>query len=129
MIVRARNLKPKGIAMKVIVAIFTAIAIFISFPVFCADIFGEESAESHLMAGKEYYDKSDFGSALSEFNKAISLDPDYSSAYFRKGCVYLVFRQPQMAINCFEKTIQLNPEYAAAYQKMGEAYNLSLIHI
>ena len=44
-----------------------------------------KSAESHLNKGNALFDQGDYESAISEYDKAINLNPNSAFAYFKRG--------------------------------------------
>jgi len=68
--------------------------------------------------------------AIADFTKAIDLNPNDPTAYFRRGVAYInkgfkdVSAYP-LAIADFTKVIELNPDDAKAYDNRGYAYALS----
>ena len=63
---------------------------------------------------------------IADFDKAISLDPNFASAYTNRGVAYNNLQQYQSAIADFSKAIALNPDFAEAYHGRASAYlNLS----
>jgi len=68
---------------------------------------------------KNLYDQ-----ALSDLNKAIELDPQYSNAYFTQGDVYAKKQIYDSAILNYTKAIEFTPDYADAYYFRAKAYLL-----
>jgi len=60
--------------------------------------------------------------AISDFSKALALDPKLPNAYFARGAAYADKGQPGPAIMDFSKNIELNPKNADAYLNRGIAY-------
>lgn len=54
-----------------------------------------------LLRGKKY------GEAITQFNKAIELDPKYAEAYYSRAISYLVLKKPRSALEDVNKTIEL----------------------
>ena len=72
--------------------------------------------------GFKYFRKGQFDQAISNFNKAIELDPGVTLCYFARGQIFLAKEQIDNAISDFNKTIELNPYYTDAYIFRGSAY-------
>jgi tetratricopeptide (TPR) repeat protein len=79
--------------------------------------------------GKAYYDQDDHSQAISEYSRAIELQPDYAEAYIGRGEAY----QAQcdwskakadytQAIAVLDEAIRRNPKDAEAYYQRGRAY-------
>ncbi len=60
--------------------------------------------------------------AISDYNKAIKLNPKFAEPYYNRGNAYVKLGQPTQAISDFAKAIELNPKYAEAYSNRGTAY-------
>ena len=43
--------------------------------------------EDYIESGKSKFDREDYNGAISDFTKAISLNPDYAAAYQNRGIV------------------------------------------
>ncbi len=61
-------------------------------------------------------------SAISDFIKAVEINPKYADAYYNRAITYDQLEQYDTAIKYFSKTIEINPKYAAAYNGRGVAY-------
>jgi tetratricopeptide (TPR) repeat protein len=72
--------------------------------------------------GLDFYDKKDYDKAISDFNEAIRLDPNYAPAYYYRGNAYYFKKDYDKAISDFNEAIRLDPKYAAAYYERGAAY-------
>jgi len=79
----------------------------------------DTTALDHYNRGMEYLLESDNNSAMREFNKAIELNPDISSAYLYRGGVFLKTFQLFEAERDFNKAIELDPKNAQAYLFRG----------
>ena len=60
--------------------------------------------------------------ALTDFNQAIVLDPNYLDAYLNRGWSQLFLQNDQAALEDFNRAIRINPNYADAYAHQGMAY-------
>jgi len=69
-----------------------------------------------------YLVKGDLDRAISNFNKAIEINPGYPDAYNNRGCIYQNKGDLVQAIYDFSKAIEINPRYASAYGNRGLAY-------
>jgi tetratricopeptide (TPR) repeat protein len=56
-----------------------------------------ENAYSHLMRGAAYQNKGDLEKALSDYTKAIQLDPNEYLAYFRRAKLYEILKKNDLA--------------------------------
>jgi len=65
-----------------------------------------------------------YDEAISEFNKAIELNPNTAEAYFNRGHVYGFKGNPDQSISDFTKAIGINPNFVDAYKMRASAYFL-----
>ena len=61
--------------------------------------------------------------AVSSYNKAIEIKPDYAEPYNNLGTAFIKTKQYKEAIFRFRKAIILNPGYALAYSNKGISLN------
>ncbi len=79
----------------------------------------------HLFTAKSYQAKERWDKALSEYDKAIEIDPEYDISYIGRGSVHLykgiVYAGShfKLAASDFNKAIKINPENAGAYHNRG----------
>ena len=52
--------------------------------------------------------------AISSYQKAIEIEPDFEEAYLQSGIAYLDAQQIEAARALFEKVLKLNPEFSKA---------------
>ncbi len=81
-----------------------------------------ETSVDYFNRGKAYADKSKYDLAISDFDKAIEIDPKYAEAYNNRGNAYRGKGEYDRAISDFNKAIEINPGYAGAYLNRGVAY-------
>ena len=79
-----------------------------------ADVYNKRGI-AHANKGK--YDK-----AISDFDRAIEIQPKYAKAYFIRGLTYSKKGQYEKAISDFNKAIEINPKNSMAYNNRGMAY-------
>ena len=60
--------------------------------------------------------------ALSNYNKAIEINPARAEAYYNRGCVYDKKGDLTEALSDYNKAIELNPDFAEAYYNRAVAY-------
>lgn len=88
--------------------------------------------EQWLEEGKKYSDAKRHTEALTAYEQAIRLDPNYDIAYYKKGWTLSELKRYQESLDVWEQVIRLNPNDAVAYSNKGHAlsklkrYNESL---
>jgi tetratricopeptide (TPR) repeat protein len=78
----------------------------------------EAKAPFHYMQGIEFAEEGRYDEAITEFTKAIELDPNYIKAYNYRAWIY---RDKEQYADS-SKAIELNPELAEAYLTRASAY-------
>jgi tetratricopeptide (TPR) repeat protein len=76
----------------------------------------------YFYRGKAYEAKADYDSAIANFDKAITLNPNLPEAYNNRGIIYSIKGAYDFAIIDFNKAIELDPNDAAAYNNRGNAF-------
>ena len=82
-------------------------------------------ASAYNNRGFAYDNKGHYDKAIEDYNKAITINPNYANAYYNRGVAYGNKGQIDRAIEDFNKAISINPNYAGAYYNRGLAYALS----
>jgi tetratricopeptide (TPR) repeat protein len=82
----------------------------------------QETAQTYFNRGVESSEKGDFREAISNFNKAIDVNPEFVVAYLNRGYSYSRRGEFDKAIADYTKAIELNPRYAVAYHNRGFVY-------
>ena len=77
------------------------------------------SAETYFFRGNAKYELGLYHEAISDYDKAIRLNPDYAFAYNNRGNAKEKLKQYFAAIADFDTAIRLNPDYADAYYARG----------
>ena len=62
-----------------------------------------------------------FDGALADFTKAVSLNPDYPTAYNNRGSVYMDLNRTDDAYKDFDHAIAIAPAFGPAYNNRGNA--------
>lgn len=83
---------------------------------FCAQ------ANAFLERGNAHYCKGQYDKAISDYNKAIEINPGIARAYTNRGLAYRRKGQYDKAISDYNKAIEINPKIAKAYTHRGLAY-------
>ena len=79
-------------------------------------------AKAYYNRGGAYLKKDEYDRAISEFTKAIEMNPWYAEAYKGRGSAYLSEEMYYLAIPEFTKALEVNPKDAEAYKDRGIAY-------
>nr|WP_299416639.1 hypothetical protein [uncultured Emticicia sp.] len=77
-----------------------------------------QSAEDYYYSGVEKLANDNIG-ALSDFTKALKIDPNNADVYFIRGRTKWMLDDNIGAISDFTKTIEINPKYSLAYFERG----------
>ncbi len=80
----------------------------------------------HLYKGVTYVHKRQYDQAISDYTKAIEINPRFAMAYRTRGTAYLRKRQYDQAISDYTKAIEINPRYVDAYNNRGFIYMVRL---
>ena len=79
-------------------------------------------ADSYVKRGLTYADKGQYDKDISDYNKAIEINPRDADAYSNRGTAYDTKGQYDKAISDYNKAIEINPRLADAYYNRGIAY-------
>jgi len=82
-----------------------------------------KDAAFYFNRGNDYVDKGKYDQAISDYTKALEINPRYFWAYVNRGTTYGRKGQYNEAISDFTKALEINPRYAAAYYNRGLAYH------
>ena len=85
---------------------------------FCLNIMGQTDTV-YFDYGITKTQKEEYRAAISDYSKAIKINPEYADAYFYRGCAKHKLGDFRGAISDFTKAIQINPNYVDAYYYRG----------
>src|SRR4030042_768531 len=71
-------------------------------------------AHYYFEQGIEYYKTGQYDNALSDYNKALEINPNYAEAYYNRGTTYGKKGQYDNAISDFNKALEINPKFTEA---------------
>ncbi|MGB3340576.1 MAG: tetratricopeptide repeat protein [bacterium] len=72
--------------------------------------------------GLAFYEKKQYEKAIKDFNNALDMDSEYSTAYYNRANAYDAKVDYHRAIADYSKAIGLNPKAAKAYNNRGLTY-------
>lgn len=78
-----------------------------------------DNSFSHYGMGTIYLEKSEFETALSEFNLSVQLDSTYPDAYYNRAIAEINLLKFDSALTDLDQTILLSPDYLMAYVNRG----------
>ena len=79
------------------------------------------SAETYFYRGNEKYLMRSYEDAITAYNEAIRLQPDFANAYVNRGLAKEKLGQHEPAIMDYSSAIKIDPEFAGAYNNRGSA--------
>ena len=80
------------------------------------------SPEDLVSLGNCKADAGDDRGAISDYNEAIRINPNYADAYYNRGVVYSDRGEDDRAIFDYNEAIRINPNHADAYYNRGDYY-------
>ncbi len=66
--------------------------------------------------------KGEFDAAITDYTKAIEMDPRSPEAFLGRGLAYSGKQSYHLAIADYDKAVELKPKYSVAYENRGEAF-------
>ena len=76
----------------------------------------------HVLRGVFKFGQGDLQGALSDYARAIELNPQDAAAYNNRGNVYGSMGRHEEALSDYARAIELNPQNAAVYNNRGNVY-------
>ncbi len=83
------------------------------------DRWQQASRIHYSLGGKTLFAKGQYQEAIPEFEKVISVDPNFTPAYNYLGKSYAILGEFDKAQNCFQRVIDLAPAIDEGYLNMG----------
>ena len=78
--------------------------------------------QAHYNRGITYLNDERYSEAITAFQNAITLDPDFTTAHYNLGLTYLKMETYSRAVEALQKTITLDRSYKAAHHALALAY-------
>src|SRR5581483_7577313 len=85
-------------------------------------VISEETAGYYFNQGNTHYKQRLYDQAISDYSKAIGINPVYAGAYNNRGNAYAGKGLQDQAISDYNKAIEINPKLAEAYYYRGYAH-------
>ncbi|WP_310483810.1 tetratricopeptide repeat-containing serine protease family protein [Chamaesiphon sp. VAR_48_metabat_403] len=82
------------------------------------------TADDFFITAQEKSQKGDYQNAIADYNRALSLNPQFEEIYFRRGIARSLTKDSQGAEADYTRAIALNPQHAEAYLHRGSTRNL-----
>ena len=100
------------------IILFALLILCLSLVACIAFVTGQD-AEAYVLRGDWYSESENYEKAISEYNRAIEIDPQYADAYIGRGGVYQVKGELDKALADYDKAISINPNDGDAYLVRG----------
>ncbi len=78
--------------------------------------------QAHYNRGITYLNDERYSEAVTAFQNATTLDPDFTTAHYNLGLTYLKMETYSRAVDALERTIALDGSYKVAYHSLALAY-------
>ena len=78
-------------------------------------------ATNFYNSGIEKYEKGNYQGAITDYNEAIEINPQYAAAYCTRGVAKVKLEDYQGAIPDYNKAIEIDPQDALAYNNRANA--------
>ena len=78
--------------------------------------------QAHYNRGITYLNDERYSEAITAFQNAITLDPDFTTAHYNLGLTYLKMEIYPRAVDALQQTIALDGNYKAAHHSLALAY-------
>ena len=94
--------------------------LFWSSMVICLLLIGcRDKSIDHIKRGNDHLNKGESDQAISEFTKAIEINPGFAKAYNNRGWAYYNKGEYDQAIPDYNKALEINPRLAEAYNGLA----------
>jgi len=82
------------------------------------------TAEEYFYRGYDKSNKGDYNGAISDYTKAIEINPNFADAYYNRGSSKNDLKDYYGAVSDYTKAIEINPNYGEAYSNRGIGKNV-----
>ena len=83
----------------------------------------DATANDYFLQGDDEYDMGNCEQAISNYTKAIELNPNYAEAYNNRAYTNMRMQNYKDALPDLDKAITLRPDYINAHMNRGDIYN------
>lgn len=115
----AQRRRQKRLVLSTLFGILAAVAIWQGYVYFGA---ADERKSVQLEAGIALMTPGHYEEAIAELTRAISLDPESSSAYFNRALAHQNLASPEAALADYQEALNLNPNLVDAHTAMAAIY-------
>jgi len=122
--VKERKIKEFTIYLALTIAIWAATIFSFRSEIMAFDRWQLATRVHYVLGGNYYFKKGEYQQAMAEYEKTISLQPDFAPAYNRLGMAYAILKDYEKAERNFQKVIELAPEMDQGYVNLGLLYEL-----
>ncbi|HEY6073366.1 MAG TPA: tetratricopeptide repeat protein [Anaerolineales bacterium] len=81
------------------------------------------TAQDYFMHGDYEYEQGDCEKAISDYSKALKLNPSFAEAYNNRAYVYMVKKDYASALSDLNDALKIRPDYVNALMNRGDIYN------
>ncbi|MCP4364404.1 MAG: tetratricopeptide repeat protein [Planctomycetes bacterium] len=99
----------------------TIIFLLLGFLLFLPGAYAGE-ADTYYNRGNAHLHKGEYEEAISNYTKALEIEPQSAEVYASRGLAYSQIGQNDKAISDFNKALEINPQYALAYNNRAVVY-------
>jgi len=79
-------------------------------------------SDSYFKTGNDDMMKENYEDAIVQYDKAIELNPSFTSAWNNKGIALSRLKRYENAINCYDKAIEIDQNHANAWYNKAKAF-------
>ncbi|WP_119303875.1 tetratricopeptide repeat protein [Dongia deserti] len=80
------------------------------------------TARTYYLRGIAHRWKSENEAAISDFDQAIAMEPDFADAYFSRGLANFELGKLDIALDNYDEAIRINPRFVNAYNSRGHTH-------
>lgn len=81
-----------------------------------------DSKSADYQQGVKAVKAKDYGTAMTQFKKAVAADPKDADAWNYLGYSHRQMKQFDQALSAYKKALAINPKHLAAHEYLGELY-------